>query len=149
MDWRDRIVSDPRILVGKPTIKGTRISVELILGCFGSDWSFADILESYPHITREDILAALAYAGYVASLRQLIEQIPNKEITGMEVNFVVNESPGGGFVARGIGADIFTEADNMQALYGQVRDAVRCHFEEGQAPSLIRLHIIRDEVLDV
>jgi uncharacterized protein (DUF433 family) len=61
-EWRERIVSDPNILVGKPTIKGTRISVELILGWLANGWSFDDILESYPHITREDILAALAFA---------------------------------------------------------------------------------------
>ncbi len=63
MDWHDRIVSNPEILVGKPTIKGTRISVELILGWLANGWSFEDVLQSYPHITREDILAALAFAA--------------------------------------------------------------------------------------
>jgi uncharacterized protein (DUF433 family) len=63
VNWRDRIVSDPAILVGKPTIKGTRISVELILGWLAHGWSFEQILESYPHIAREDILAALAFAA--------------------------------------------------------------------------------------
>ena len=62
MEWRDRIVSDPEILVGKPVVKGTRISVELILGWLANGWTFEQILESYPHITREDILAALAFA---------------------------------------------------------------------------------------
>jgi uncharacterized protein (DUF433 family) len=62
-DWRDRITADPGILVGKPIIKGTRISVELILGWLANGWSFEQILESYPHITREDILAALAFAA--------------------------------------------------------------------------------------
>ena len=62
-DWRDRITADPDILVGKPIIKGTRISVELILGWLANGWSFEQILESYPHITREDILAALAFAA--------------------------------------------------------------------------------------
>jgi uncharacterized protein (DUF433 family) len=62
-DWRDRITADPNILVGKPIIKGTRISVELILGWLANGWSFEQILESYPHITREDILAALAFAA--------------------------------------------------------------------------------------
>lgn len=63
MDWRDRIVATPDTLVGKPRIKGTRISVELILGWLASGWSFEDIIASYPHITREDILAALAFAA--------------------------------------------------------------------------------------
>jgi uncharacterized protein (DUF433 family) len=62
MDWRDRIISDPAILVGKPVIRGTRISVELILGWLANGWTFEQILESYPHISRDDILAALAFA---------------------------------------------------------------------------------------
>ena len=62
-DWRDRIVTDPDILVGKPTIKGTRISVELILGWLAQGWTHEQVLEAYPHITREDILAALAFAA--------------------------------------------------------------------------------------
>lgn len=63
MDWKDRITTDPDVLVGKPVIKGTRISVELILGWLANGWTFERILESYPHITREDILAALAFAA--------------------------------------------------------------------------------------
>jgi uncharacterized protein (DUF433 family) len=63
MDWRGRIVSDPDILVGKPTIKGTRISVELILGWLANGWSFEEIIAAYPHIARDDILAALAFAA--------------------------------------------------------------------------------------
>lgn len=62
MNWHERITADPAILVGKPCIKGTRISVELILGWLANGWTFETILESYPHITREDILAALAFA---------------------------------------------------------------------------------------
>ena len=62
MDWRERIASDPDILMGKPVVKGTRISVELILGWFSSGWNTEQVLESYPHITRDDILATFAYA---------------------------------------------------------------------------------------
>lgn len=62
MEWRDRITSDPAVLVGKPVIRGTRISVELILGWLANGWTYEQILESYPHIKREDILAALAFA---------------------------------------------------------------------------------------
>jgi hypothetical protein len=64
-----------------------------------------------------------------------------------EVHFIVEEAPEGGFVARAVGTDIYTEADSLEDLHDQVRDAVRCHFEEGQMPSLIRLHITREEVL--
>lgn len=62
MEWRDRITSDPAVLAGKPVVKGTRISVELILGWLANGWTYEQILASYPHITREDILAALAFA---------------------------------------------------------------------------------------
>ena len=62
MDWHQHIVCDPNILMGKPTVKGTRISVELILGWFSSGWTTEQVLESYPNITRDDILAAFAYA---------------------------------------------------------------------------------------
>ena len=64
-----------------------------------------------------------------------------------EIYFLVEEAPEGCLVARAMGADIFTEADDMQALHAQVRDAVHCHFDAGVAPSIIRLHIPREKVL--
>ena len=64
-----------------------------------------------------------------------------------DIHFIVEESPEGGYVARAVGQDIFTEADSLPELHTLVRDAVRCHFDEGQAPCLIRLHITREEVL--
>jgi len=63
MDWKDRITSNPQVLLGKPVVRGTRISVELILGWLAQGWSVDDMLEAYPHITREDVLAALAFAA--------------------------------------------------------------------------------------
>lgn len=64
-----------------------------------------------------------------------------------EIHFIVEEAPEGGYVARAVGADIVTEADDLPGLYAQVRDAVHCHFDEGHTPGLIRLHITREEVL--
>lgn len=64
-----------------------------------------------------------------------------------EIHFIVEEAPEGGFAARAVGVDIFTEADDLETLHVQVRDAVQCHFDPGLAPSLIRLHITREEVL--
>ena len=64
-----------------------------------------------------------------------------------EVIFVVEEAPEGGYTARALGASIFTEADTLADLHVQVRDAVRCHFEDGQAPKVIRPHFVRDEVI--
>jgi uncharacterized protein (DUF433 family) len=63
MNWRERIVSNPDILVGKPSVKGTRISVELILGWLANGWTHELILESYPQLARADILAALVFAA--------------------------------------------------------------------------------------
>ena len=62
-DWKQHIVVDPKILTGKPIIKGTRISVEFILDRTAGGWSLDDILESYPHLTREDVLAAHSFAA--------------------------------------------------------------------------------------
>ena len=65
MDWQQRIVVDPGILVGKPVIRGTRIAVEFIVDLLGQGWSEADIVRNYPTVTAEDIRACLAYAGAV------------------------------------------------------------------------------------
>ena len=59
----ERIVSDPDIMMGKPTIKGTRITVELILTKLGEGMSMAELLEAYPHLTSDDVHAALSFAA--------------------------------------------------------------------------------------
>jgi hypothetical protein len=64
-----------------------------------------------------------------------------------EIHFIVEEAPEGGFTARAVGADILTEADDLPGLHTQVRDAVRCHFDDDKRPSVIRLHITREESL--
>ena len=58
-----------------------------------------------------------------------------------EIIFLVEEAPEGGYTARALGESIFTEADDVPALREQIRDAVKCHFEEGRAPKMIRLHM--------
>jgi uncharacterized protein (DUF433 family) len=57
-----RIVLDPAVLAGKPVIRGTRLSVDFIIGLMADSWSEADILRNYPGLTRDDIAACLAYA---------------------------------------------------------------------------------------
>ena len=59
----ERIEINPKVMVGKPVIKGTRIPVELILRMLSQGISTEEILEEYPHLTKEDIQAALAYAA--------------------------------------------------------------------------------------
>jgi uncharacterized protein (DUF433 family) len=63
MDWRNRIVIDPKILVGKPVIRGTRMAVELVVDLLAAGWNHQQLLESYPHISEQDILACQTYAG--------------------------------------------------------------------------------------
>jgi len=62
---RNRIIVDPDILAGKPIIKGTRISVEFILGLLAQGMSTEEILKAYPHLEKQDIKAALEYASDV------------------------------------------------------------------------------------
>jgi hypothetical protein len=64
-----------------------------------------------------------------------------------EVIFQVDEAPEGGFTARALGHSIFTEAETLEELRTNVRNAVHCHFDDGQGPGVIRLHFVRDEVL--
>jgi len=64
-----------------------------------------------------------------------------------EVIFLIEESGDGGYTARALGVSVFTQADTVAELHERVRDAVRCHFDEGAAPKVIRLHFVRDEVI--
>ena len=66
-----QIISDPRIMVGKPVIKGTRITVELILEKLAAGQTIEQILEDYPHITREGVQAALKFAARSVSLEKV------------------------------------------------------------------------------
>jgi uncharacterized protein (DUF433 family) len=63
MSLSDRIVIDPKTLTGKPVVRGTRISVELVVELLAAGWNHSQILVSYPHLSEEDIRACLAYAS--------------------------------------------------------------------------------------
>jgi uncharacterized protein (DUF433 family) len=65
MNWRDRIVSDPEIVVGKPVLKGTRLSVDLILDRLADGWTAEDLFKSYPRLTPEALQAVFAFAAEV------------------------------------------------------------------------------------
>ncbi len=71
MQLRERIEINPKVMVGKPVIKGTRIPVELVLRKLSEGMSEEELLDAYPHLTREDVRAALAYAA---------ETIANEEV---------------------------------------------------------------------
>lgn len=66
-----------------------------------------------------------------------------------EVIFLVEESPEGGYQARALGHSIFTEGETLDELKEAIRDAVRCHFEQQEAPHVVRLHMVKEEVIAV
>jgi uncharacterized protein (DUF433 family) len=66
MPWSERIVVDPEVLAGKPVIRGTRLAVEFILELLAVGQLESDLLANYPGLTRDDILACLSYASYLA-----------------------------------------------------------------------------------
>ena len=71
MIQNERIILDPSVLSGKPIVRGTRLSVEFILGLLADDWSVADILANYPGLTHDDVTACLAYARDVLSAERV------------------------------------------------------------------------------
>jgi len=66
-----------------------------------------------------------------------------------EILFLVELAPEGGYLARALGHSIYTEADTLDELKAAIHDAVLCHFDQGQAPAMIRLHIVQQEVVSV
>ena len=63
MYWKDRIITDPGVLIGKPVVKGTRLSVEFLLDLKAAGWPDEQILENYPQLTTDDLYAVYAFAG--------------------------------------------------------------------------------------
>lgn len=76
MDWQDRIVINPEILVGKPVVKGTRIAVEFVIDLLARGWKPQQIQEQYDYLTPEDIQACLAYASEVLKSER-VYLVPN------------------------------------------------------------------------
>ena len=72
MDYHERIHTDAEVMLGKPTIKGTRITVEQVLGKKSEGASVSDLLAAYPHLERDDVLAALSYGADVISREELV-----------------------------------------------------------------------------
>ena len=72
MPWQGRIVRDPDVMMGKPVVAGTRVTVELILRKLGNGVTIEQLLHSYPKLTTEDVLAALAYASDALSLDEVV-----------------------------------------------------------------------------
>ena len=75
IDWKTRIVVNPNVMVGKPVIKGTRITVEAIIGRVAQEMTFDEILQDFPHIRKEDIQAAIRYAESLVAGDEIIPTI--------------------------------------------------------------------------
>ena len=66
-----------------------------------------------------------------------------------EIIFIVEEAPDGGFVAKAVGSDIFTQAENEQQLKEVIRDAIICHFEKEDIPDIVHLHYVKEETFSM
>jgi uncharacterized protein (DUF433 family) len=71
MDWKERIIVDPKILVGKPVIKGTRLAVEFIVDLLAQGWQESEIIRNYPGVTHDDIAACLKYATNILKAEKI------------------------------------------------------------------------------
>jgi predicted RNase H-like HicB family nuclease len=67
----------------------------------------------------------------------------------IEIIFVVEDAPEGGFTARALGESIFTEAETVEELRKNVKEAVECHFEPESMPKMIRLHMVKEELIAI
>jgi uncharacterized protein (DUF433 family) len=75
MNWEERITADPKVLVGKPVIKGTRLAVEFIIDLLANGWSEAQIVDNYPGLTHEDIVACLRYANELVKSERVYQTV--------------------------------------------------------------------------
>jgi uncharacterized protein (DUF433 family) len=71
MNWQDRIVVDPRVLAGKPLIKGTRIAVEFVVDLLARGWTTEQVPREYDHLTPQDVQARLSYASELLQTEQV------------------------------------------------------------------------------
>ena len=84
MDWDKRIELNPKILVGKPVVRGTRLSVELIIERLADGWTVEELVEQYPRLTREDVAACLRYASECVQAASGRERGLAEDVTGQE-----------------------------------------------------------------
>ena len=66
-----------------------------------------------------------------------------------ELIFLIEDALEGGYTARALGESIFTQGESLEILYKNIREAILCHFDESQVPKIVRIHYVRDEVLEL
>jgi len=75
MNWNERIIIDPDVLVGKPTIRGTRLAVEFVIDLLAQGWPEEEILRNYPGLTHEDVQACLSYASAILQAERVYPMV--------------------------------------------------------------------------
>ena len=94
MDWQERIIVDPDILVGKPVVKGTRLAVEFIVDLLAQGWSAEEIRRNYPGLTPADIQACLGYASAILKAEMnVLDDIKVSEFDRLVDQFIEREDP--------------------------------------------------------
>ncbi len=78
MDWHAHILTDPHVLAGKPIVRGTRLAVDFLLGLFAQGWTESQVLENYPGLSREALLAVFAYAAESIADERVYPLAPGK-----------------------------------------------------------------------
>jgi uncharacterized protein (DUF433 family) len=79
-DYRKRIVADPKVMVGKPVVRGTRIPVEHVLGHLAENPDLTELFAAYPELTQEDVKACLQYAKDTVGDKHASERIPSPNL---------------------------------------------------------------------
>jgi predicted RNase H-like HicB family nuclease len=66
-----------------------------------------------------------------------------------EIIFIVEDSDEGGYIASSLGCSIYTEGETLDELKENIKDAIKCHFDEKEIPHIVRLHMVKDEVIAI
>ena len=78
LDYKQRIVQDPAVMVGKPVVRGTRIPVEVVLGFLAETPNVGELFEAYPELTQTDVKACLQYARAAVGHKRAVRRLPNR-----------------------------------------------------------------------
>jgi uncharacterized protein (DUF433 family) len=139
MDWRRRIVAHPDVLVGKPAIKGTRISVELVMDLLAAGYTTRQILDQYDHLTVEDVQACLAYAREVIRSERVyaVKKQRSSRANGRSCGVVLLRIPWTDPIADNLFAvSTLTSRESWSGIFAVVeRDRIRVRPLPARGPS--------------
>jgi hypothetical protein len=109
-------------------------------------WSFRQRNKAHVRsvVARWQLLKSLARLLFYYRIRTSLMALTGEAMS--EIIFIVEEAPEGGYAARALGESIFAQGENLTELQKNVRDAIACHFDEGQGPRILRLHFVKEEI---